>query len=122
MPPTSMRATSRRRTVEPSALARSTMAPNSSGDASCPQAMGRRGEFRAPTGGPSGTQFCNPDVTPQRPDCVAGHVRLELGNVAANYPFERSLRFPGIQPNSGFGDYSRLSCGGVGDRQLIAKI
>ena len=31
-----MRATSRRRTVEPSALARSTMAPNSSGDWSCP--------------------------------------------------------------------------------------
>jgi hypothetical protein len=39
---------------------------------------------------------------------LAGHVGLELGNVAANYPFERSLRFPGIQPNSGDGDYSRL--------------
>jgi complex I intermediate-associated protein 30 (CIA30) len=24
---------------------------------------------------------------------MAGHVRLELGNVVANYPFERSLRF-----------------------------
>jgi hypothetical protein len=23
-----------------------------------------------------------------RPDCVAGHVRLELRNVGANYPFE----------------------------------
>ena len=44
-------------------------------------------------------------------DCVAGHVRLELRNVVANYPFERSHRFAGIQPNSGFGDYSRLSCG-----------
>jgi hypothetical protein len=48
---------------------------------------------------------------------VAGHVGLELRNVDANYPFERSHRFAGIQPNSGFGDYSRLSCG-VGDRQL----
>jgi hypothetical protein len=28
----------------------------------------------------------------------------------ANYPFERSLRFPGSQPNSGHGDPSRLSC------------
>jgi len=46
-----------------------------------------------------------------RPDCLAGHVRLELRNVATNYPFERSHRFAGIQPNSGFGDYSRLSCG-----------
>ena len=25
---------------------------------------------------------------PQRPDCVAGHIRLELGNVVANYPVE----------------------------------
>src|SRR5262249_42636702 len=38
---------------------------------------------------------------PQRPDCVAGHVGLELRNVDANYPFERSHRFAGIQPNSG---------------------
>src|SRR5256714_4577654 len=48
---------------------------------------------------------------PQRPDCVAGVGGLELRNVVANYPFERSHRFAGIQPNSGFGDYSRLSCG-----------
>jgi hypothetical protein len=41
----------------------------------------------------------------------------ELRNVDANYLFERSHRFAGIQPNSGFGDYSRLSCG-VGDTQL----
>jgi hypothetical protein len=45
-----------------------------------------------------------------RPDCVAGHVRLELRNVAAKYPFERSHGFPGIQPNSSDRDYSRLSC------------
>jgi hypothetical protein len=32
----------------------------------------------------------------QRPDCVAGHIGLELRNVVANYPFERSHRFVGI--------------------------
>ena len=46
-------------------------------------------------------------------DCVAGHVRLELRNVVANYPFERPHRFAGIRPNSGHRDYSRLSCGGT---------
>jgi hypothetical protein len=35
----------------------------------------------------------------QRPDCVAGVVGLELRNVGANYPFEKSRRFPAIQPN-----------------------
>jgi hypothetical protein len=34
----------------------------------------------------------------------------DLRNVAANYPFERSHRFAGIQPNYAHGDYSRLSC------------
>ena len=53
----------------------------------------------------------------RRPDCMAGVGGLELRNVDANYPFERSHRFAGIQPNSGFGDYSRLSCG-AGDTQL----
>jgi hypothetical protein len=48
---------------------------------------------------------------------VAGHVRLELRNVVANYPFESSHRFPGIRPNSGLGDYSRVSCD-VEDTQL----
>jgi hypothetical protein len=33
----------------------------------------------------------------RRPHCLAGHVRLELRNVVANYPFERSHRFAGIQ-------------------------
>jgi hypothetical protein len=51
-------------------------------------------------------------VSSRRPDCVAGHVGLELRNVDANYPLERSHRFAGIQPNSGLGDYSRLSCDG----------
>jgi hypothetical protein len=54
---------------------------------------------------------------PQRPDCVAGHVRFDLRNVDANYPFEKSRRFAGNQPNSGHGDHSRLSCG-AGDTQL----
>jgi hypothetical protein len=48
-------------------------------------------------------------LTLQRPDCVAGHVRLELRNVGAKYSFERSHRFPGIRPNSDHRDYSRLS-------------
>jgi len=41
----------------------------------------------------------------------------DLRNVIAKYPFERWHRFPGIQPNSGHRDYSRLSCG-VEDMQL----
>src|SRR5215471_10059030 len=55
--------------------------------------------------------------TPQRRDCLAGVGGLELRNVVAKYPFERSHRFPGIQPNSGHRDYSRLSCG-IEDTQL----
>jgi hypothetical protein len=50
-------------------------------------------------------------------DCLAGVGGLELRNVDADYLFERSHGFAGIEPNSGFGDYSRLSCG-VGDTQL----
>ena len=52
-----------------------------------------------------------------RRDRDPGHVRLELRNVVAKYPFERSLRFPGIQQNSDHRDYSPLSCG-VGWTQL----
>jgi len=51
---------------------------------------------------------------------VAGHVRLELRNVVANYPFESSRGFPGSAPNSGHGDHSRLSCS-AGDKQLGAS-
>jgi hypothetical protein len=47
----------------------------------------------------------------QRPDCLAGVGGLELRNVGAKYPFERSHRFPVIQPNFGRRDYSRSSCG-----------
>jgi len=38
---------------------------------------------------------------PQRPDCVVGHVGLELRNVVTNYPVESSIDFPAIKPNSG---------------------
>src|SRR6516164_5349139 len=37
---------------------------------------------------------------------------LELRNAVAKYPFERSHRFPVIQPNCGRRDYSRSSCDG----------
>src|SRR5215813_7033643 len=37
-------------------------------------------------------------LPPAETDCVAGHAGLELRNVVANYPFERSHRFAGIQP------------------------
>jgi hypothetical protein len=36
----------------------------------------------------------------------------DLRNVVAKYPFERSHRFPVIEPNSGHRDYSRSSCDG----------
>src|SRR6516165_387624 len=59
---------------------------------------------------------------PQRPHCLAGHVRLELRNVVANYPFESSRGFPGSEPNSGHGDHSRLSCSsGLGSAGLFSK-
>src|SRR6266478_5516815 len=41
----------------------------------------------------------------------------DLGNVGANYPFERSHGFAGSQASSGHRDYSPLSCG-VGQMQL----
>jgi hypothetical protein len=59
------------------------------------------------------------DHSRPRPDCVAGHVRFELRNVVANYPFESSRGFPRSEPNSGHGDHSRLSCS-AGDTQLGA--
>jgi Phasin protein len=43
-------------------------------------------------------------VCPLTSSVAAGH-RLD---VVANYPFERSHRFAGIQPNSGHRDYSRF--------------
>src|SRR6266436_2015739 len=43
--------------------------------------------------------------------------KLEISKSFRWKNFERSHRFAGIQPNSGFGYYSHLSCG-VGDTQL----
>src|SRR6516162_5942970 len=43
---------------------------------------------------------------------MAGVGGLELRNVVAKHPFERSHRFPVIQPNSGRRNYSCSSCGG----------
>jgi hypothetical protein len=37
-----------------------------------------------------------PNDDTRRPDCMAGHVGLELRNVVANYPFEKSRRFAAI--------------------------
>src|SRR5262249_40278180 len=56
--------------------------------------------------------FLQTGHSPERPDCLAGNVGLELRNVVAKYPFERSRRFPVIQPNSGRRDYSRSGCDG----------
>src|SRR5262249_41441702 len=61
---------------------------------------------------PQSCLFPGPDNNAQRLDCLAEVVGLELRNVVAKYPFERSHRFPGIHPNFGHRDYSRLS-GGV---------
>jgi hypothetical protein len=45
----------------------------------------------------------------------------DLRNVVANHPFERSHGFPGIQPNSGLGDYSPLSCDVSAERQMLTQ-
>src|SRR5256886_14090435 len=60
-----------------------------------------RGGSRVPEWGPLGS--VRGALSNERP-------YRDLRNVAANYPFARSHRFVGIQPNSGHRDYSRLSC------------
>src|SRR5438067_5150433 len=60
-----------------------------------------RGGSRVPEWGPLGS--VRGALSNERP-------YRDLRNVAANYPFERSHRFAGIQPNSGDRDYSPLSC------------
>src|SRR5215831_5569719 len=61
-------------------------------------------------------------VAPQRRNCLAGHVGLELTNVGANYPFERSHRFAGIQPKLATETIrgELRGWGGAGDTQLGA--
>jgi hypothetical protein len=59
--------------------------------------------------------FRRPPRLGRRPEtgCVAGHGRLELRNVGANYTFETetSCRFLRIYQILAGGDCSRLSCG-----------
>jgi hypothetical protein len=74
-------------------------------DEPCPECL------RATRSQPSGLGLLPRGHSPLRQYWLAGVGGLELRNVAANYPFERSLRFPGIQTNPGDRDDSRLSCG-----------
>src|SRR5258708_17844943 len=67
-----------------------------------------RGGSRVPEWGPLGS--VRGALSNERP-------YRDLRYVVANYPFERSHSFPGIQPNSGHRDYSRFSCD-VWDTQL----
>src|SRR5438270_6803391 len=69
-----------------------------------------RGGSRVPEWGPLGS--VRGALSNERP-------YRDLRNVVANYPFEKSRRFGGIQPNSGHGDHSRLSCSAA-DTQLGA--
>ena len=66
----------------------------------------------------SNTRFTQNSLGQSKTPIDSDHgIYRDLPNVVGKYPFERSHRFPGIEPNSGHRDYSRLSCG-VGDRQL----
>src|SRR2546430_2403053 len=67
-----------------------------------------RGGGRVPEWGPLGS--VRGALSNERP-------YRDLENVVAKYPFERPHKFPGIQPNSGHRDYSRLSCR-AGEMQL----
>ena len=61
-----------------------------------------RGGSRVPEWGPLGS--VRGALSNERP-------YRDLRNVVANYHFERSHRFAGIQPNPDLIDHSRLSCG-----------
>jgi len=67
------------------------------------------------------------EIEPGETNCLAGHVRFELRNIVANYPFESSRGFPGSEPNCGHGDHSRLSCSagirssGLGSAGVFSK-
>src|SRR5262245_36909070 len=63
---------------------------------------GTRGGSRVPEWGPLGS--VRGALSNERP-------YRDLRNVVANYPFERSHRFAGIQPNPDLIDHSRLNCG-----------
>src|SRR6516162_6919191 len=68
----------------------------------------------------SNTRFTQNSLGQSKTPIDSDHgIYRDLRNVVANYSFETSRRFAGIQPDSGLPDYSRLSCG-VGDTQLGA--
>src|SRR5262245_31239876 len=71
-----------------------------------------RGGSRVPEWGPLGS--VRGALSNERP-------YRDLRNVVAKYPFQMSHRVPGIQPNSGHRDYSRLSCG-VEDTQTFSLL
>jgi hypothetical protein len=50
------------------------------------------------------------EITPQRPDWLAGVAGFELRYFIANYVFEMSHEFPAIQRNRGTRDFPRMSC------------
>ena len=59
----------------------------------------------------SNTRFTQNSLGQSKTPIDSDHgIYRDLRNVDANYLFERAHRFAGIQRNSGFGDYSRLSC------------
>jgi hypothetical protein len=60
----------------------------------------------------SNTRFTQNSLGQSKTPIDSDHgIYRDLRNVGANYPFARSHRFAGIQPNSAHRDYSRLSCG-----------
>src|SRR6516162_6703521 len=61
----------------------------------------------------SNTRFTQNSLGQSKTPIDSDHgIYRDLRNVVAKSPFERSHRFPVIQPNSGCRDYSRLSCDG----------
>src|SRR5262245_60902060 len=78
----------------------------------------------AATGFASSTTCCrklwrvrNPNMAPRDPTAWLGMSDSNSETSGKIIPFERSPRFPGIQPNSSHGGPSRLSCA-AGDTQL----
>ncbi len=60
----------------------------------------------------SNTRFTQNSLGQSKTPIDSDHgIYRDLRDVVAKYAFERSHRFPVIQPNSGRRDYSRLSCG-----------
>ena len=66
----------------------------------------------------SNTRFTQNSLGQSKTPIDSDHgIYRDLRNVVANYLFESSRGFPRSEPNSGHGDYSRLSCG-LGDTEL----